>query len=118
MVIESTQIRNSDTDPLAFHFEVYEDEESVVVSDTKFDPHDVDMKDHSELQCHPVYTSRRTILDRPCWRDDVVTLQRADTRYEVRVLASRQGSCGSAAWKSEEMIYDTFKVGPMSHSQA
>ena len=88
MVIESTQIRNSDTDPLAFHFEVYEDS----VNDPNFqvsDPNDVDMKDHSELQCHPIYTSRRTILDRPCWRDDVVNLKRADVKYEVRVLACR-----------------------------
>ena len=70
---------------------------------------DCEMKDHNE-SCHPVYISRRTILDRPCWRDDSVTLRNVDSKYEVRILACRKGGRGG---QNEEMIYDTFKVGPM-----
>ena len=51
MIIENTQIRNHDNNDDAYHFKV--------------------INVNNEEQ---VYLSRKTILDRPCWKDDQVVL--------------------------------------------
>ena len=52
-----------------------------------------------------VYTSRKTLLDRPCWRDDLVELSCPDTAYRVEVFRSDI---------AETELQDTLAVGPLS----
>jgi len=52
LVIEGTEIKNSEATLLSYHFKVFEN--------------------CANGEATEVYCSRKTILDRPCWRDDAV----------------------------------------------
>ena len=86
IVVESTQIKNSNAGlPIAFHFVVLE------------------LAKNGDRQ--KTYNSRKTILDRPCWRDDSVSLS-CQKRYTVEVFQT----VGDASLT----LYDTFDLGPLS----
>ena len=83
LTIESTDIRNSFGTQLTFMFKAF-----VVSEDTR----------------HRVFTSTKTILDRPCWRDDTVTLHDSISRHKIEVYT---------VCNSKLKHFDTLDLEPM-----
>ena len=55
-----------------------------------------------------VYTSRKTILDRPCWRDDRVELL-TTKQYSIEVYYSNEKD------QLPPQLYDEIHIGPIAH---
>ena len=76
MTIESTKIRNNSTQQLAYHFQVF-------VIKGENDNNNTPSSQRRQL----VFTSRKTVLDRPCWRDDSVRLD-PNLHYIIEIISS------------------------------
>ena len=96
MTIESTNIRNTGEPHLTYIYKVF------VLLPTSSKP-------------KQIYKSRQTILDRPCWRDDTVTLYNCRSRHNIEIYSFADADSGLNLVDTLELepvikIRDAFKT--------
>jgi len=86
LAIDGTQIRNNGSQKFAYYFKIFVADS--VAADQDGD-HEMESEEHGQ-RFEEIYCSRKTILDRPCWRDDQVSVP---TTKQLRVeVYAKSGS--------------------------